>query len=210
MLRDVAFVFALLFGLAVGVDHSKFRTCDKTHFCRTKRHAPPSRGHVIAPGSVALAEGKVTAQLHGGPYGVPLTLELIAYDTGVARLRITETTPLNGPRWEPQDILLEQTVVPLQPMAADASALPSELRGPVGASEALAYSVVADGSVVVALYMHPFRARLFQAGEPALDLNPEGKFYFDHHRKKEDGAPRGRPEAPGQFRGDVAAEFRTT
>ena len=49
----------------------------------------------------------MTGQLHGGPFGVPLTLRLLAYTCGVARLRITETNPLHGPRWEPTDILEE-------------------------------------------------------------------------------------------------------
>jgi len=178
----------LLAGPASGVDHSKFRTCKMTYFCKTKREAQPSRAHVVAPGTVSLADGKLTAQLHGGPYGVPLTLTLVGYDTGVARLRITETNPLHGPRWEPQDILLEQTVAPLKPLLAGAATLPSALSGPVSASEALAYSVTADDSVVVGIYLHPFRAKLFQAGEAAVDLNPEGRFYFDHHRKKEGGA----------------------
>ena len=98
----------LLAAPALGVDHAKFRTCEKTGFCRRHRTAA-AHPYVVAPGSLVLGErGAVSAQLHGGPFGVALTLDLLAFTCGVARMRITETKPLHGPRWEPDDILLDQ------------------------------------------------------------------------------------------------------
>ena len=114
---------------ALCVDHSKFRTCSQTNFCVRKRTAEPGRSYLVGPQSVSLSSNALTAELHGGPWGVPLTLQLFAYDTGVARMRITESKPLHGPRWEPDDILLDQAPhgTALTQLAADAA--PGARRG---------------------------------------------------------------------------------
>jgi hypothetical protein len=104
------------------VDHSKFRTCQQTNFCVRKRTAEPGRSYLVGPHSVSLSSNALTAELHGGPWGVPLTLQLFAYDTGVARMRITETKPLHGPRWEPDDILLDQVTTMYLPCTYHARA----------------------------------------------------------------------------------------
>ena len=112
---------------ALCVDHSKFRTCQQTNFCVRKRTAEPGRAYLVGPQSVSLTSNVLSAELHGGPWGVPLTLQLFAYDTGVARMRITETRPLHGPRWEPDDILLDQVSAMRLPCTCDALAM--RLRG---------------------------------------------------------------------------------
>ena len=108
---------------ALCVDHSKFRTCQQTNFCVRKRTAEPGRAYLVGPQSVSLTSNVLSAELHGGPWGVPLTLQLFAYDTGVARMRITETRPLHGPRWEPDDILLDQVSAMRLPCTCDALAM---------------------------------------------------------------------------------------
>ena len=105
------------------VDHSKFRTCAQTNFCVRKRTAEPGRAYVVGPSSISLSSNTLSAELHGGPWGVPLTLQVLAYDTGVARMRITETKPLHGPRWEPDDILLDQVSAMRLPCTCDALAM---------------------------------------------------------------------------------------
>ena len=80
----------LLGAAAVGVDHAKFRTCQQTGFCRRRRTADTHHPYVVAPGSLSLdaATGAVRGRLHGGPFGVSLTLDVLAYVGGTARLRV--------------------------------------------------------------------------------------------------------------------------
>ena len=56
------------------VDHSKFRTCAQTNFCVRKRTAEPGRAYVVGPSSISLSSNTLSAELHGGPWGVPLKL----------------------------------------------------------------------------------------------------------------------------------------
>tara|TARA_B110001452_G_scaffold197556_1_gene167493 strand:+ start:670 stop:3537 length:2868 start_codon:yes stop_codon:yes gene_type:complete len=180
-------MFGLSLGLfSLGVDHSKFRTCKQTNFCVRKRTAERGRDYVVGPSSIQLSSTSLTAQLHGGPWGVPLKLELLAYDTGVARMRITEVTPLHGPRWEPDDILLDQTahLTPLTQL--EAAAAPAPIQAAVTSGDARAYSFAAGQ--VVALQLHPFKLELYQEGQRVAVANGAGKFYFEHHRTRDDNA----------------------
>jgi len=187
-MRCVTLGVIVLLAPVTCVDHHKFRTCSQTSFCRRRRPATPAREYVISPSSFALdASGRLSAQLHGGPYGVPLSLSLETYASGAVRLRIVESSPLHGPRWEPNDILLPQAHAPLRLVGAGDAQLPAELRGAVETGDARVYAATDDG-VLVVLYLHPFRAALYQAGEKSLDLNGAGKFYFEHHRNRDDAA----------------------
>jgi len=192
-MRARAVVFVGLFAAASAVDHAKFRTCEKTSFCRRHRKAEAARQFLIPPGSASVdSSGRVSAQLHGGPHGVPLTLELAGFESGAFRLRLTETKPLHGPRWEPDDILMDPPSAQLVALEASAAAVPEALRPSVASGEASVYALRrsdgSDGPGVVSLQLHPFRAALHVAGEPVVELNPEGKFYFEHHRAKGEGA----------------------
>jgi alpha 1,3-glucosidase len=188
---------------AAAVDHAKFRTCDKTSFCRRHRGAQAARPWVVAPGSAVLdVSGRVTAQLHGGPGGVPLTLELLGYQSGVFRLRVTETKPLHGPRWEPDDILIDPEPAKMVVLDASSPAIPDSLREAVLSGSALAYglelSEPLDAPAVLGLHLHPFQAELYVAGERVVELNPSGKFYFEHHRAKGGAAEAPAVAAPAE------------
>ena len=163
-----------LLAAAYAVDHSKFRTCASTSFCRRHRGHKPPRGYVIAPGSVSLAAGTVTASLHGGPFGVALALTVRAYASGVIRLRITEAAPLHGPRWEPDDILISPATASLRELSADARELPEGVRAAVGSGEAMAWALApAEGggetppaaNSVLVINLHPFAVTLYTDGE---------------------------------------------
>ena len=210
----------LLVSEVVGVDHAKFRTCQQTGFCRRHRVEEKPRPYVVAPGSLAVdaGSGEVKGTLHGGPFGVALSLRLLAYSCGVARLRITEANPLHGPRWEPDDILeagLEQ--VPVRAMDAAALGASHPLHAPVAAGEAVAYGFGSEGAIVAITY-HPFKAQVYLGESNVITLNPTGRvraprwlpsprarlasraralrhargapaqFYFEHHRKRDDTA----------------------
>lgn len=204
MMRSLttAALIALCFP-AAAVDHAKFRTCDKTSFCRRHRGAEAARPWVVAPGSAVLdASGRVSAQLHGGPSGVPLTLELLGYQSGAFRLRVTETKPLHGARWEPDDILIDPEPAKMVALDASSPAVPDSLRAAVSSGSALVYglelSEPSDAPAVLALHLHPFRAELHVAGERVVELNPSGKFYFEHHRAKGGAAEAPAEAAPAE------------
>ena len=194
-------LLAALFHVVLCVDHAKFRTCSQTGFCRRRRNAA-IHPYVVAPGSLTLdkATGTVQGRLHGGEFGVSLNLHLIGYPSGVTRLRVTETNPLHGKRWEPTDIL-EADLTPSALRQVDAAELGEAhpLTAAVVASEAMVYTVgnQDDGTpILVAIHMHPFRAALYHGGEKVVSLNPAGKLYFEHHRKRDDASkPIAAPDA---------------
>ena len=205
MITRVPALLLALLGLVASVDHAKFRDCGKTGFCKRHRKAPAPHPYVVAPGSLAADSGTggVVAQLHGGPFGGPLTLQLTAFTCGVARMRVTETNPLHGPRWEPKDILETSLVhAPLSWLTAEDLGKSHAAYASVASKEANAYAFGAKATrSVVTIHLHPFRAALYVGDEPAVSLNPEGKFYFEHHRKRDDGA-KALPRAAGDG-GDV-------
>ena len=173
--------------LALGVDHSKFRTCETTSFCKRNRTPQQqSRRYLVAPNSVNLDQnGQIHAQLHGGPYAKPLNLNIRAYASGVVRMRILEENPMRH-RWEPDDILLEQDPANLERLQADSEALPSLLKPQVQNGEVITFKLAeASDNSVVALFINPFRVQLFVSGKVAVDLNPSGRLYFEHYRAKD-------------------------
>ena len=176
---------------ATGVDHAKFRTCAKTGFCRRRRPADKHHPYVVAPKSLEVdAHGAVRGTLHGGEFGVSLTLTLQAYASGASRLRITETNPLHGPRWEPTDIL-EPELPPATLRLVGAAELGEShpLHAAAAASEVSVYAYgSADEGALIAIQLHPFKATLYRGSEAAVTLNPGGRFYFEHHRKRDDAA----------------------
>ena len=123
--------------------------------------------------------GEVTGKLHGSPFGVSLSLRLIAYSCGAARLRITETNPLNGPRWSPTDILeAGLAAVPLTEVTAASLGASHPLHADVTSGAVSAYGFGAEGAVVAITY-HPFKAVVYLGEVSVMTLNPQGKFYWD-------------------------------
>ena len=162
----------VLLGSSSGVDHAKFRTCQQTGFCRRHRGSELPHPYVVAPGSLALdSSGVVTGKLHGGPFSVSLTLRLVAYTCGTARLRITETSPLHGPRWEPTDILeagLQHT--PLHAVDVLAIGMAHPEHGAVTSDEMAVYGFGTGGALVAITY-HPFKAALYLNGTRVVALD---------------------------------------
>lgn len=173
-------LLAWALGTANGVDHAKFRTCSQTGFCRRHRAVDTPHPYLVAPNSLSLSSwsGDVSGKLHGGPFGVSLNLQLIAYSSGVARMRITESTPLHGPRWEPQDILESSLkTAPLRAMTAAALGESHSLYAAVTANEATAYAFTTEGTseAVIGIFHQPFKAALYVGTAPAVTINPTGK-----------------------------------
>ena len=162
-------LLAALLPIAAGVDHAKFRTCQQTGFCRRHRVSELPHPYVVAPGSLKLdSSGAVMGALHGGPFGVSLTLTLVAYGCGAARLRITETQPLHGARWEPTDILeTDLQPVPLSPVEPGALGAAHPLHGAVSSGSAAAYAFGTEGAIVAVTY-HPFKAELYLGDHAAI------------------------------------------
>lgn len=92
-------------GLLAGtsaVDRSKFRKCDQAGFCRrhrTKTNEPEMR--VMGTSVKMTGTGHLAAAVHSDAAGAPLfDLNVFFYESGIARVRITENIPDKPPRWE--------------------------------------------------------------------------------------------------------------
>ncbi len=186
-------VLALLLAAPVlSVDRAKFRTCDQTGFCRRHRHEVPNHKYVVAPGTFLLhSDGVLRAELHGGPFGVPLALQVSAFTCGVVRMRITELNPLHGPRWEPSDILEDGLALDsLRELDAQALGASHGAHAAVASGKAKAFGFGAeDARSVLLVSLHPFDAALYVGDAPAVSLNPERRLYYEHHRRRDDSTP---------------------
>ena len=96
-----ALLFCITFWtLTSAVDRSKFRKCSDTSFCRHFRDVKETKEHYqIDDSSVERTNGIFTAKIMGGPaelYNEPLNLVVSTFESGSARVRITDTAQ----RWE--------------------------------------------------------------------------------------------------------------
>ena len=71
---------------------------------------------------------------------------------------------------------------PLSQLAADAA--PETLKAAVAAGDVRAYGFA--GSRVLALQMHPFKLEMYEGGKLVAVANGDNKFYFEHHRSRDD------------------------
>ena len=99
-LRSSLLLLAL--GAASAVDRSKFRSCAQAGFCRRHRDVSSEPELRVVPGSVKLtAPGQLSASVHSDAMGSPLLdLNIFFYESGIARMRLTEDLPGKPPRWE--------------------------------------------------------------------------------------------------------------
>ena len=87
---------------AVAVDRSKFRKCSDAGFCKRHRGKASEPELRLMSGSTKLAgPGQLTAVLHSDAPGAPLfDLNVYFYESGIARMRLTENIADKPPRWE--------------------------------------------------------------------------------------------------------------
>ena len=134
--------------------------------------------------TVQEGEGRVNAELHGGPSNVQLSLDIRFYTSGASRVRIEEKAPLNGKRWEPNDIVMEHNLQPaaFRSLAAGDPALPAAL-ATANLDNYLVYAFAGETSKetsVLAVQKSPFNLELFVEGRSAVQANKRGLFHFEH------------------------------
>lgn len=101
-MKRAALAAALLAAAVLAVDRSKFRRCDQAGFCRRHRGKTTEPEWRLNAGTVKLAApGQLAATLHSdAPGSPPFDLAVFFYESGIARVRITENIPDKPPRWE--------------------------------------------------------------------------------------------------------------
>ncbi|KAG5181198.1 hypothetical protein JKP88DRAFT_273278 [Tribonema minus] len=168
----------------MAVDVKKFRTCQDTGFCRRNS---------LDPASLEVAEnGVIRGLVAGGTSGgaPPLQLEVALYESGVARVRITEAAaPNQKPRWEAEDVLM-----PLVPVAGE-RVEKGDPRRPAGAASADIVMAYGKGAVyALAISFNPLRFDAYVNGAPVAAANAAGLLHFE--QRKRDGA-QGERALPG-------------
>jgi hypothetical protein len=97
-----AVLLAALVGAALAVDRSKFRRCDQAGFCKRHRGKASEPELRVMAGSVAMPQpGRLAATVHSDAPGAPLfDLSVAFYESGIARMRLTEVFADKPARWE--------------------------------------------------------------------------------------------------------------
>jgi mannosyl-oligosaccharide alpha-1,3-glucosidase len=153
------------------VDKSKFRTCKDTGFCRRyRKHVPHSHYH-IDRASIVKGTDSIQATLKGGPAeAVPLPLTVSFYDTGVARVRITDPAK---ERWQPPEVVLTDDL-----KSTKYSVVKED-------GNSLVASYTTDGvEKSVHLHLSPFKVEFQVGGETMLVANGDNMFHFEHTRSR--------------------------
>jgi len=154
---------------AVGVDRSKFRTCQDTRFCRVHaRPSAPPASYRVDPATVAMDDGGALVFEVSEGASAPLVVSVRPHaDPGVVNVRVTEGGR-SAPRWEPSDVLLG-------PFEADSSA---ELRVSDG-SCSLAFG---GGAVAIVAY-DPFSLVVGVGEDVLIELNSRQLLHYERGRE---------------------------
>lgn len=209
MIRAAVLLAALT--AATAVDRSKFRTCNDASFCRRHRSKTSEPEFRVGPSTVKVdsVNGLVSATLTSDAAGSPpFNLAVHFYESGVARVRITEKDD-NPPRWESPDVILESGTKPT-PVSLLPAADEAVVRITGGKSTSLGtgatfavYTVKATGKqAVVAIQHAPLRIDVYVDGVnlegtplaptatatgnvlPVVSINSRSLSYFEHRRVK--------------------------
>jgi alpha 1,3-glucosidase len=184
-------------GSVRGVDRSKFRTCEKTGFCRRHRLSspPPASGSTDAPFKVdrssvaySASTGSITAKIHSIGHqqqepSSPLLLQCQLLVGGVLRLRVTEDYSGSysdwSPRWEVPlgDVLLVEGLHPALGVVELTPSEASDLGGDVG---------LKWGDVSTSISLDPFRVSVYVGGRLAVSANGQGLLHFEQRRRRDD------------------------
>jgi alpha 1,3-glucosidase len=191
----ICFYYLFLYYIctSLAVDHSNFKTCDQSGFCKRQRRMPVGRSLYVAlldtlepiqvgnDSSSAPTRWRVAVENHRNSVRFWLELHLLAGRT--VRFRITEANPLRE-RFEPPvgDVLVGEP----RPTPDTASIE----RAPDGSSITLRVRASAAGAPDVSLRVlaDPLRIDVLQAGELVLVANARGLLRFEHTRTQSEAA----------------------
>ncbi|KAF2069359.1 hypothetical protein CYY_009321 [Polysphondylium violaceum] len=181
----IFFVFLVtMTSLVESVDHSKFKTCGDSNFCKRNRinHENNKEGFYRLT-SIQLSDDKHSILgdiVQNNNEAQPLSLKIQVYKDRMVRVTVVEKNPLaNKKRYHVQDVLLPTI-----------STLPLEwVEKPNDKQFSFTYeSSQADSQTKknnrVQVQINPFVLDLYVNGELSISTNDKGLFTFEHMREK--------------------------
>ncbi|XP_053948573.1 neutral alpha-glucosidase AB isoform X1 [Anastrepha ludens] len=164
-------IFLLIFCIfeyALAVDHTNFKTCDQSSFCRRCRKVKPDNSKfALVPGTLNTYSDSITADLIHKDNKHLFSLKLEALEqSNTFRLLVDEKTPLK-PRYKVQDALK----APPKPGSIKVHEGDTELTITSGPNKAV---VIAD----------PFRVDFYQNDVFTVSVNAKGLMTMEYLRPK--------------------------
>ncbi|CAG0915050.1 unnamed protein product [Notodromas monacha] len=177
MFRAVIILLSVVFP-AMTVDHSKFKTCDQSSFCRRNRGMQKGMsGYEVIQDSLEVTDDAVRAMLINTKNQVEFILEITALDKNSLHLVINEKNPLH-PRYVVRDALFEDL---------------KTIKGFHLESKNTEKAVVEMGNFhpasKIELKFKPFTLDLYSGGDLVISTNSRGLFNIEHLREKKNPAP---------------------
>lgn len=160
------------------VDHSKFKTCEQSGFCRRNRDLQPGQSKwEIDPSSVQLINGQIVEALIKNPDLNPeillkLSLSSLLDDGSILRMHINELKS-ERQRYEALEALESVALNKLELVEKNAN------------NFKIKFGLNLDQQYTAVINHQPFRIDVFSGNDLILTGNERGLFNFEHYRKKE-------------------------
>ncbi|XP_067640752.1 neutral alpha-glucosidase AB isoform X2 [Eurosta solidaginis] len=178
-MRLAAFLLIFcIFKYANSVDHTNFKTCEQSSFCRRCRKVTPDQSKfALVPGSLNTYSDSVTADLIHKDNKHLFTLKLEALESDIFRLLIDEKTPLK-PRYKVEHALKS-----------------APKPGSIKVLEGDAELTIISGPNKAIIIADPFRIDFYQNDVLTVSANAKGLMNFEYLRPKpQQPAAEGAPE----------------
>jgi len=190
MISSLGVIFILFLitmaSLVESVDHSKFKTCNDSNFCKRNRinHENNKEGYYrIIPNTIQLLDDKHTIVgdiVQNNNEKQPLSLKIQVYKDKMVRVTVVEKNPMeNKKRYHVQDVLLPTiTTLPIEWIEK-----PNEKQFSFTYEQPSADSSAKKNNRVQ-VQLNPFVLDLYVNGELSITTNDKGLFTFEHMREK--------------------------
>ncbi|XP_011184104.1 neutral alpha-glucosidase AB isoform X2 [Zeugodacus cucurbitae] len=156
-----------VFEYAVSVDHTKFKTCEQSSFCRRCRNVKPNNSKfALLPGTLNIYADSVTAELQHKINKHVFTLKIEALEDNTFRLLVDEKTPLKS-RYRVTDALKS-----------------APKPGSIKVQEGDAEFTITSGANKAVVISDPFRIDFYQNDVLTVSVNAKGLMTFEHLRTK--------------------------
>lgn len=167
-------LLSLVCDFVVAVDRSKFRRCSDTGFCRKHREkADAGSAYSLEKSSIVFADTTLDATIAHSNGDDSLKLHIEFYESGAARVRVTE----KADRWQPTEVLLRQGMaltkaVRLDPMD---SRRPAALKSSAASAEVFVFGT--RSTLVV--HAEPLKFDLYYDDVLQFSANSESLLHFE-------------------------------
>ncbi|XP_039959611.1 neutral alpha-glucosidase AB isoform X2 [Bactrocera tryoni] len=174
-------VILCIFEYAVSVDHTNFKTCEQSSFCRRCRNVKPDNPKfALLPGTLNTYSDSITAELQHKDNKHIFTLKIEALELGnTFRLLVDEKNPLK-PRYRVTDALKS-----------------APKPGSIKVQEGEAEFTITSGPNKAVVNADPFRVDFYQNDVLTVSVNAKGLMTFEYLRPK--------PQQPAEGANDAAA-----